>query len=75
MIKHDSGDLMVYLAMFIGIAILIGIVIFVIGMFIVAIGSVVGIAGAGYGGGVSCFNYGKSFKENVVDGIKNYKNI
>lgn len=54
----------------IGLAIILAIVAFVIYCIVMLAGIIASIAGAGgllWGGGTAIANYGKSFKENMVD--------
>ena len=54
----------------IGIIILLGIVALIIYCIVILAGILISVAGAGgviWGGGTAIVNYGKSFKENMVD--------
>jgi hypothetical protein len=54
----------------IGIIILLGIVAVIIYCIVILAGILISVAGAGgviWGGGTAIVNYGKSFKENMVD--------
>lgn len=61
----DSG-----IGALIGIALAIAAVIFVIYCIVLAAGAIAAVAGTGgvlWGGGTAVVNYGKSFKENMID--------
>lgn len=54
----------------IGIALVIGAAILVIYIAVLLAGAIAAVAGAGgllWGGGTALINYGKSFKENIID--------
>lgn len=54
----------------IGFALILGAVILVVYIAILLAGAIAAVAGAGgvlWGGGTALINYGKSFKENIID--------
>lgn len=54
----------------IGFALIIGLVILVVYVAVLLAGAIAAVAGAGgvlWGGGTALINYGKSFKENIID--------
>ncbi|MBE6945635.1 MAG: hypothetical protein E7459_06060 [Ruminococcaceae bacterium] len=65
MSNNSSG-----LGTLIGIALVVGAIILVVYIAILLAGAIAAVAGAGgllWGGGTALINYGKSFKENIID--------
>ena len=65
MSNNSSG-----LGTLIGIALVVGAIILVVYIAVLLAGAIAAVAGAGgvlWGGGTALINYGKSFKENIID--------
>lgn len=65
MLKHDSDDALV------GLAVCIGLIVLIVYVIVILASIIAGIAAAGgtlFGGGSAIKNYFCSFKENVIDG-------